>query len=70
MSTTRRFVGTTLTKRLQAALEVGEAIVALPTGYIVKSRMVTSKLLPAALYGCPMAPLAAKRFAALRSKVA
>eukprot|EP00969_Alexandrium_andersonii_P311242 13752934-Alexandrium_andersonii.AAC.1 len=58
LSTTRRYVGTTLTTRLRAAARVTADISRLPVPTQTRIQIARAKVLPAALFGGIAAPAA------------
>eukprot|EP00969_Alexandrium_andersonii_P266728 11787873-Alexandrium_andersonii.AAC.1 len=70
ISLSSAFRGGTLTARMRQVRPVLSHLQKIPTSQSLCERVVRMKILPAALYGCQVAPVATGALKALRSGVA
>ena len=66
---TRRYVGPTLSARLDQACVTCKAIATLPLAPERRAQVIAGKVIPAALYGCQSSPAASTKVARLRSAI-
>eukprot|EP00969_Alexandrium_andersonii_P221577 9786421-Alexandrium_andersonii.AAC.1 len=69
LSLGQRAVGTTLTRRLEAAADCAIAIARLPADQQHKMRLVKGKAIPMGIYGAAAAPCPKKQLAHFRSVI-